>query len=167
MQTVTRIFTDDRTIPNSIYPVILYNQVLPNAEAADFERLFAENNWGASWRNGIFPYHHYHSSAHEVLGIFRGWSLVQLGGEHGEPLRVERGDVVILPAGTGHKNLEQSRDFGVVGAYPHSQRPDMNYGKLSERKESLENIRQLDLPSNDPIGENGSLMQLWKAYSRR
>ncbi|MGM0432898.1 MAG: hypothetical protein ACQEQU_09310 [Spirochaetota bacterium] len=165
MQTVTHLFTDDGLIPNSPYPVILYKKAIPDAEAADFEQLFLANSWGDSWRNGIFPYHHYHSSAHEVLGVFRGWSLVQLGGQQGESFRVEQGDVVILPAGTGHKNLEQSPDFGVVGAYPEGQHPDMNYGKLSEREKSLENIRKLALPSADPIGEQGSLIQRWKEYS--
>jgi uncharacterized protein YjlB len=162
MQTVTRVFTDDGLIPNSTYPVILYKQAIPGADAASFEHLFSSNGWNGSWRNGIFTYHHYHSSAHEVLGIYRGWALVQLGGEQGDTFRVEQGDVVVLPAGTGHKNLDQSPDLGVVGAYPDGQHPDMNYGKPDERNRSLKQIRDLSLPGSDPIGKEGTLTQLWR-----
>jgi len=55
---------------------------------------------------------------------------VTSGGEAGQTLTVKAGDVLVLPAGTGHRCVEHSSVFVVVGAYPHwqenyaIQRPD-------------------------------------------
>ncbi len=73
------------------------------------------------WRNGIYGFHHYHSTAHEVLGVYAGWTDVQFGGQAGIGVRLEKNDVVLIPAGVAHKNLAQSTGFGIVGAYPRGQ----------------------------------------------
>lgn len=162
MNTETLFFEDDGLIPNSRYPVILYTQAMKDASASDYQKLFAENTWPGAWINGIFSYHHYHSTAHEVLGISSGWVEVLLGGEQGKTVRLSAGDIVILPAGVGHKNLAQSPDLSVVGSYPQGQSPDMNYGKPGEYARSVSTIAQVPLPENDPIGESGSLTKLWR-----
>src|SRR5258707_2808237 len=150
---------DDGIFPNSKLPLLLYRQAVPISEgdpAHVFEELFKENGWCDSWRNGIYPYQHYHSTAHEVLGIYRGSAKVQLGGEHGVIHEVRAGDVIVIPAGVAHKNLGSSDDFGVVGAYPEGQEMDMNYGKASERPRTIEKIAHLVLPKMDPLfGEKG------------
>jgi len=157
---------DDGIFPNSKLPLLLYRRAVPISEgdpAHVFEELFKENGWCDSWRNGIYPYQHYHSTAHEVLGIYRGSAKVQLGGEHGVIHEVRAGDVIVIPAGVAHKNLGSSADFGVVGAYPDGQEMDMNYGKASERPRAIENIAQLALPKTDPVfGENGPLIEKWR-----
>jgi len=51
--------------------------------ASVIERLLKTNEWGGSWRDRIYPYHHYHNTAHEVLAVFSGSAKVQLGGELG------------------------------------------------------------------------------------
>ena len=61
------------------------------------------------WRNGIYPYVHYHSMIHEVMGVARGRATVRFGGDKGREIDIVPGDVVILPAGTGHQSLKQSR----------------------------------------------------------
>jgi uncharacterized protein YjlB len=157
---------DDGVILNSKLPLLVYRRAVSIAEndpAHVFEELFAENGWGDSWRNGIYPYQHYHSTAHEVLGIYQGSAKVQLGGEHGVIHEVRAGDVIVIPAGVAHKNLGSSDDFGVVGAYPEGQEMDMNYGKASERVRAIENIAHLALPKMDPVfGENGPLIEKWR-----
>jgi uncharacterized protein YjlB len=65
----------------------------------------------------IYDYAHYHSRTHEVLGIARGHARVRVGGAKGRALKLKAGDVVILPAGTGHERLSGSKDLLVIGAY--------------------------------------------------
>ncbi len=157
----------DGTIPNSKLPPLFYPGAVAISEAdpaAVFEELFKRNGWNDSWRNGIYTYHHYHSTAHEVLGIYRGSASVQLGGEHGAVQEVRAGDVIVIPAGVAHKNLGSSGDFGVVGAYPHGQDWDMNYGKRGERPRADENIARVPLPKMDPVyGAAGPLIDKWRA----
>ena len=108
-------------IPNNALPLLLYQQAFardtPDLPSAIEER-FAENDWTGSWRAGVFPFHHYHSTTHEVLAVYRGTATLQLGGEKGRNFAVNPGDVIVIPAGVGHKRVESSEDFGVVGAYP-------------------------------------------------
>lgn len=55
--------------------------------------------------HGVHPFHHYHSNGHETLGIYSGEVTVQFGGEAGIAITAKPGDVIVLPAGTGHKML--------------------------------------------------------------
>ncbi|MBW7458589.1 hypothetical protein K0U00_31555, partial [Paenibacillus sepulcri] len=94
----TYLFQDDGTIPNNrVLPVVLYPGALKD-QAAQTENLFNRHHWLNSWTNGVFPYHHYHSNAHEVLGVIRGSITLQLGGGQGEHVELNAGDVVVLPA---------------------------------------------------------------------
>jgi uncharacterized protein YjlB len=108
-------FADDGLIPNHpTLPLVLYPGVLPmpaTAPAAAAERLLWRHGWGDTWRNGIYRFHHYHSTAHEVLLICRGRARVQFGGEAGVIVTVQAGDGVVIPAGVGHNNLSDSGDL--------------------------------------------------------
>ncbi len=154
-QIIAHTLTDDGVFPNNAQlPLLVYCDAvtLPAHDpAAGFEELFESHHWPPAWRYGVFGYHHYHSTAHEVLGIFRGHATIQFGGEQGVVLSVRKGDVVIIPAGVAHKNLECSRDFRAVGAYPAGQRPDTCYGKPGERPQADANIAQVPLPKADPV----------------
>lgn len=157
---------DDGIYPNNAALSLLVYQGalnLPDQNpAATIEGLFAANRWGGSWRNGVYSFHHYHSTAHEVLGVYSGTANVQFGGEEGPALQVRRGDVVIIPAGVAHKNLGASQDLRVVGAYPFGQRVDMNYGKPAERPRADQNIAHLPLPEADPVyATQGPLTEHW------
>ena len=163
---VTHILRDDGIFPNHAkLPLMVYRRVVELTEpdpAGVFEALFTMHQWGSSWRNGIYNVHHYHSTAHEVLGIYRGHARVQCGGDKGVILSIRPGDVLVVPAGVAHKNLGSSRDFGVVGAYPKGQRWDTCYGKPDERPRTDRNIAQVPLPSLDPVyGARGPLMTHW------
>ena len=159
---------DTGAIPNNtkcpllIYPLALALPV--NNPARVIERLLEANRWGETWRDGIYPFHHYHSTAHEVLACYHGSAELQLGGEPGILWTINVGDVMLIPAGTGHKNLHATDDFAVVGGYPRGQKWDMCYGKPSERPQADENIARVPLPKTDPIyGADGPMMDYWKA----
>ena len=157
-------FADDGTVPNNTLPLVVYRGALPDCgdRAAYCEAMFARNNWPDSWHNGIYSYHHYHSTAHEVLGCYAGSARVQFGGEQGVTKTLQAGDVVMIPAGVGHKNLGASGDFGVVGAYPAGQDYDMNYGRPGERPAADRKIERVPLPESDPVlGREGPLLRHW------
>ena len=161
------LFDDDGAIPNNpLLPLLVYPGAvaLSGADpAAAFEKIFAANGWGGSWRDGIYPFPHYHSTAHEVLGIARGEAKVRFGGATGIVLDVHAGDVVVIPAGVGHQNLGASGDLLVVGAYPGGADFDLCRGRADERPRVLDNIRQVALPAADPVyGRAGPLLAQWR-----
>ena len=130
--------------------------------AAAFEALFSRNRWPAAWRNGVFPFHHFHSNAHEALGVFSGEVTVQFGGDGGLTVTARPGDVVVLPAGTGHKKLSSRGALGIVGAYPAGQHPDMRTPLLSSARRSAEAVTGVPLPECDPVyGAGGPLFTHW------
>ena len=157
---------DDGKIPNNpVLPLLIYQGAFEFAgsdAAAICEAVFESNGWGNCWRNGIFPFHHYHSTAHEVLGICRGRARAQFGGEQGVTLDIGVGDVVVIPAGVGHKRVKASSDLLVVGAYPPGQGWDLCRGEASERPQVLGNIDRVTLPRSDPVyDDDGPLMNHW------
>ncbi len=99
------------------------------------------------WRNGIFPYAHYHSMIHEAMGIARGRAKVRFGGDNGEAIDVVPGDVVILPAGTGHQCLSHSPELVVIGAYPPSGKYNLCRGSKADHAEAL-----VTIPKVPPAG---------------
>lgn len=163
---IAHVLKDAGTIPNSRLPLLVYQdafEVAPDDPATPLETLLRGHQWGNDWRNGIFTYHHYHSTAHEALFVYSGSAKVQVGGESGPIQTIHAGDVVIIPAGVGHKNLGASSDFHVIGAYPPEQNVDMNYGKPGERPRVDENIARLALPPTDPVfGKKGPLLEHWR-----
>jgi len=160
----THRFEDDGAIPNSRLPALVYHGVPAARRAADCEQLFAANGWLGAWRNGIYPFHHFHSTAHEVLGIASGRAIVMLGGPGGSELSVTRGDVLVLPAGTGHCNLRASDDLLVIGAYPDGMHWDLRRGDPAEHDEATTNIEAVPIPGADPVeGADGALTELWRA----
>ena len=76
---LTFTFADDGAIPNSKLPLLVYRQAVPHDPAA-IERLFTANRWPAAWRDAVHPFHHFHSDAHEVLGVASGHAKVRFGG---------------------------------------------------------------------------------------
>ena len=149
----TFFLADDGEIPNNPrLPALLYRGVLPPGDPAAAEAMFARNGWPPAWRDGIHAWHHYHPNAHEALAIVRGRVRVQLGGEVGAVLDLAAGDVVVLPAGVGHKNLAASEDLLVVGAYPPGQEsPGLSAGRPGEHAAALRSIPRLPDPPCDPV----------------
>jgi len=137
-------------IPNHpSFPVLLYRGV----NATDVRALFAEHGWGGSWVDGVFPFHHFHSTSHEVLAVLAGEATLELGGPQGEAFDVTAGDVLVLPAGTGHRRASADTAFTVIGAYPRGQE---NYDLLREADDAArERIAALGPPDTDPVGGEG------------
>ena len=134
------------------------------AAAKTFEQLFTRNGWPGAWRNGIYPYHHFHATAHEVLGIAAGRASVRFGGESGPVVEVRAGDVVVIPAGVAHCNLGASPDLLVVGAYPGGRGPDLNKGTPADHPEARVKLAKVALPEADPVyGPDGPLIRHWGA----
>jgi uncharacterized protein YjlB len=149
-------------IPNSRLPVLVYHEVEGAYAASECRELFARNGWLGAWVNGIFSFHHFHSTTHEALGIVAGSAAVVLGGPQGRRFEVARGDVLVLPAGTGHCNAGSTADLLVVGAYPNGMQWDLRRGDPAERDEVLANIAAVPPPDSDPIhGPEGPLTKIW------
>ena len=97
-------FKDDGVFPNSSLPLLVYRDAITidaKDPASIFEQCFARNDWTNSWRDGVYSFPHYHSTSHEVLGVYSGAATLRLGGEHGKDDEVQAGDVIVIPAGVG------------------------------------------------------------------
>ena len=166
-QPETDDFADDGRFPNSKLPLLVYRTALPPDPSAMVET-FATHGWSNAWRDGIFTYHHFHSIAHEVLGIAKGEVHVMFGGPAGRTVTVRAGDVVVIPAGVAHRNVGQTGDPLVVGAYPGGADYDTLCGNPGEHEAALRAIAVVPLPSCDPVsGHDGPLRELWKAASHK
>lgn len=158
------IFPEDDSFPNNgLLPLLVYkNAFASEVDTQTIKELLETNSWRDSWVNGIYDYHHYHSTAHEVLVVLKGTARVQFGGPNGIAISVDKGDVIIIPAGVAHKKVDEDDGFSCLGAYPQGQEYDMNYGKKDERPGTDENIRDVLLPENDPLyGHDGPLIKNW------
>lgn len=157
-------FDERGPVPNNTrFPALVYGQAFP-ADLVDLagamEQRFQENGWPPAWRNGIYDFHHYHSQGHEVLGIAKGFAELVLGGEGGRELGVSAGDVLLLPAGTGHCRLSASSDFLVVGAYPPGQSGDILRDAPTAAIRAA--IARLARPPVDPVfGKDGPMLDHW------
>jgi uncharacterized protein YjlB len=164
--TDTFVFRDDGLVPNSTLPLIVRRGAIPPSAsdpAKAFEATFQKNGWTNAWRDGIEDYHHYHSNAHEVLGIASGSATVRFGGEDGETVGVTAGDVVVVPAGVAHALINASDDFLVVGAYAGGRSPNEMRDDPKALAPARQSIAQVPLPDTDPVdGPTGPLVKLWR-----
>ena len=161
-----RFAGDGETAENAGLPLLVYRGVLQAGEgaAAHCETLFAENGWRNGWRNGIYGFEHFHSTAHEVLGVVKGEARVRFGGEVGEAVELRTGDVVVIPAGVSHMQETSTRDLVVVGAYAAGR----DYDTCTRRDAATAaRISEVPKPAADPVyGDRGPLLDAWSITSR-
>lgn len=161
-------FGGDGEVPNNPeLPLVVYRGAVPDSRHSEavvwLEQTFAANGWIDGWRNGIYPFRHFHTGTHEVLGIARGRATVEFGGAGGQALVVEAGDVVVLPAGTCHRRIEASADLLVVGAYPRGSRIDQDRAGEIDVEAARRAVAAVPLPQRDPLmGQKGAVTELWR-----
>ncbi|MEM9027512.1 MAG: cupin domain-containing protein [Pseudomonadota bacterium] len=166
-QPEVRSFPTDGLIPNNpALPMLIWRGVLPELaldSPHDVIRHLQLNAWAGAWINGIYPFQHYHARAHEVLVITSGSAEVIFGGPGGLKTTVSAGDVVVLPAGTGHCRLDEAPNFSVVGAYPAGQEDwDLKRDRPQDFALAQSEIPNVPLPKTDPLfGVDGPLVDLW------
>ena len=157
---------DNGIFPNSPLPVLHYQNILDLPllfPAKSVETLFQSNNWSNFQKSGIFKYHHYHSTTHEVMAVLKGETTLMLGGDHGIRLDIKKGDVLIIPAGVAHKNLGDQNQVRCILAYPNGTGYDMKYGEPGERPKAEDSIKHVPVPTYDPVfGAEGALFNFWK-----
>ena len=166
-------FKDDGIVPNNPrFPLLFYRGAVKLksrrfAPEVIIDTLFDENGWGRSWRDTVYDFVHYHSQIHEVMGVARGTARIECGGIKGRIVCVKAGDVLVLPAGMGHRLIESSRDFLVVGAYPQNG----TYDECTDtrvRPDAIKRIAKVRKPKTDPVlGTSGPLLSSWPAKARR
>jgi uncharacterized protein YjlB len=164
-------FKAAETIPNNRWPLLIYRAAVRLDAAYDpaaiFEALFDKNGWRGSWRDGMYDWLHYHSNTHEVLGVAKGWLRARFGGAEGRAIKVTAGDVIVLPAGTGHYRLRKSKDLLIVGAYPGARKYDECTPDDTDEK-MRRAIARVPLPRKDPVyGAKGPLFAAWRRGLKR
>lgn len=162
-----RNFANNELLPLLIYKNALTLEQTEEQNAVSIEKLFRKNDWRPSWRDGIYDFDHYHSTAHETLGVYSGHAKVQFGGPNGVIIEIAKTDIIIIPAGVAHRCLHSSEDFKCVGAYPTGQEYDMMYGEDGEKPESELNIAAVKFPTHDPVfGKQGPLEKWWLMHEK-
>ena len=163
MKVVTHLLASAGAIPNHPrWPLLVYPDAVTQVSPEAFEALFERNRWPAAWRDGVFPFHHFHSNSHEALGVYSGEVTVQFGGGGGVTVSAKPGDVIVLPAGTGHKKISSRGSLGVVGAYPEGCHPETCVPPLARYQNSVKTIAAVPLPACDPVyGSKGPLFDHW------
>lgn len=143
---------------------MIYHGVFPKATASQIEKHLTDTAVVTpQWRYTMYSDTHFHSTTHEVLAIAAGSAKCCFGDEN-NPNRVEpvleKGDVVIVPAGVGHRLLEDYGGFQMVGSYPTGKNWDMCYGQAAEQKK-VEGIAKLGWFTRDPVyGDDGPTLHV-------
>lgn len=150
-------------LPNSRFPLMVHRGGVPGGGAETVLLRFRGNGWLNNWRYpGIYDYPHFHSTTHECLGVATGWMELEVFGRGGARLRLEAGDVVVMPAGVSHRMVGASEDVLVVGGYPEGRDWDNMREDMideAERRAAVKRIMMLPIPAADPV--TGASMAAW------
>lgn len=151
-------------IPNSLLPLLLWKGWLP-AEACSGEgaqALYRRNGWQGTWVYTVFPFWHFHTRGHEVLGCVSGSARIGFGGDGGIEVDIVVGDVAVVPAGVGHKKLSASADFLMAGGYPPGQEGNIVRPGIIDMEEAARLIASLPPPATDPVsGKADGVVAVW------
>ena len=111
--------------PNNAFPVLVYRQCLPLPVSEEKTTAFLEAHaWEKKGTWGHIGVRHFHPNVHECYGVIAGESTMLVGcgsddpDDSGQEIELSVGDVIVLPAGTGHCNLQSTKNYLYVGVYP-------------------------------------------------
>ena len=142
-------------LPNSRFPLLVHRGAVPGGGADAIIARFRGNGWLNNWRYpGIYTYAHFHSTTHECLGCASGWMEIVIFGKGGPKVRVEAGDVIVMPAGVSHEMVANSEDNLMVGGYPDGRDWDnIQEEFLTEEdfRAAAKRIMMLPIPDRDPV----------------
>ncbi|BCH24172.1 hypothetical protein [Mesorhizobium sp. L-8-3] len=159
-----RVFEADG-IPNSALPLVIWKDRLPGAarEGGPACALYRRNGWSGTWVYTVYPFWHFHTHGHEVLGCVGGRARIGFGGDAGIVIDVERGDVAVVPAGVGHRKIQATDDFLMAGGYPPGQQGNIvRSGELDDKRIAAE-IGRVGLPESDPVtGLADGVVTVWR-----
>jgi uncharacterized protein YjlB len=170
IQVTSRQIPKWERIPNTSIqskPVMIYHKAFsasPNQLTAHLEEV---GEVTPQWVYSMYSQTHFHSTTHEVLGVVSGRARLCFGGED-NPNRfdtdVEKGDLIIVPAGVGHRLLDdldtEEERFKMVGAYPKQKQWDMCYGQSGE-EDKVNGIKDLGWFHKDPLfGDDGPVLHV-------
>ena len=128
--------------------------------------LFRKNGWQGTWVYTVFPYWHFHTRGHEVLGCVSGKATIGFGGDRGIKVEVEAGDVCVIPAGVGHRKFAASDDFLMAGAYPPGQEGNIVRPGQIDGARAAREIAAVKLPETDPIsGGLDGVVEAWQSHT--
>ncbi|KAL1887488.1 hypothetical protein Sste5346_010187 [Sporothrix stenoceras] len=166
----TYYLEQNKHAPNNPYPVLVYRQCLPLPVSEEKATAFLESHaWERKGAWGHIGQRHFHPNVHECYGVVKGDStmLVGCGNDDesgGQEIEVSVGDVIVLPAGTGHCNLQSTKDYFYVGVYPQGSpqwRNELGKGDVNHN-EMRKYINAVPLPIEDPVnGPDGPLFTAW------
>ena len=150
-------------LPNSRFPLLVHRRAVAGGGEEAVIARFRANGWYNNWRYpGIYTYRHFHSTTHECLGCAAGWMEIEALGEGGVSVRIEAGDVIVMPAGVSHMMTGQSEDLQMVGGYPDGRDWDncqQSYFTEELRRAAAKRIMSLPIPGKDPV--TGEPMLEW------
>lgn len=141
-------------IPNSRFPLLVHRNAVKGGDD-EIIALFRKNGWLNNWKYpGIYTYGHFHSTTHECLACAAGWMEIIIFGKAGERIRVEAGDVIVMPAGVSHQMVRNSESNLMVGGYPDGRDWDNiqeEYLSIEDFRAAAKRIMMLPIPVKDPV----------------
>jgi uncharacterized protein YjlB len=170
MTVETHYLKGNGRIPNSRLPLLIYRGAV-QVGVAEMEEQIRRNDWPPEWHSsfGMYPRHHFHSDAHELIAVTRGTMVGLFGGHDGVRATVTAGDVIVIPAGVGHFGESITEDLRLTGAFPAGYAiHDFRLGYPEEYARVVDRAQRVPIPANDPLhGPKGPLVEIWSSVHSR
>ncbi|MCD2425876.1 hypothetical protein LQ567_24040 [Niabella pedocola] len=157
-------FRKDNLIPNSPHPLLVYRTFFDKeSDACEnwLKKKFTAHQWFLFAGVPPLDVPFYYMNTHVVLGVCAGAAKWQLGGTLGLTMVIEKGDVLVIPAGVGLQHLESSADFKITGASALDVVPKIRK-EASGNSKDPGRVADVPIPETDPVlGMDDGLLTIW------